>query len=345
MAVEIELYKGEQETYHARLALAPVLREALKELVGLATDETRLFMELHRERDPNPIMGPPRLVNLGEEVGFLTLTAVRRGETIYEGKHSVNELVGSVLTGVVTRLDPAETHWSFRIRAGLFDLDAGRPTPQVEGAVQVDLQRRKRLPFTVTKVEGAEAELVDPAALGLDPGRLGPVNVLMPGEVHVQLTGGMKLSERLEEGGFLIGRVSRAADAHLVEITHVTPAHRSGAGAIHFTFTGDSFLAVNQMIADRGKGEELVGWYHTHLRGVDVGMGLSATDVDLHRATFLRPWQVAALLNLSRNGRTLRFYGRAADGERLEQCSQWVADERGQYRRTSPGVGPDAGSR
>ncbi|GAA2372892.1 JAB N-terminal domain-containing protein [Nonomuraea africana] len=342
MAVEIELFKGEQETYHARLALAPVLREALKELAGVAADDTRLFMQLHRERDPHPIVGPPRLVNLGEEVGFLTLTAVRRGETVYEGRHSVNELVGSVLTGVVTRLDPAETYWSFRIRAGLFDIDTGRPTPQVEGAVQVDLQRRRRLPFTVTKVEPAEAELVDPAKLGLDPAALGPVNVLLPAEVHELLMGGLRLSERLEEGGFLIGRVSRARpDAYLVEVTHITPAHRSGAGAIHFTFTGDSFVAVNQMIADRGLGEELVGWYHTHLRGVDVGLGLSATDVDLHRATFLRPWQVAALLNLSRNGRMLRFYGRAGDGERVEQCSQWVADERGRYRGTSPDVGAE----
>ena len=39
-------------------------------------------------------------------------------------------------------------------------------------------------------------------------------------------------------------------------------------------------------------------------------MGLSSIDVDLHMATFQRPWQVAALINLRRRSRLLRFYGR-----------------------------------
>lgn len=344
MAVEIELFKGEQESYHARLALAPVLRVALKGLVGVVADDTRLLMRLHAERDPDSIEGPPRLVNLRADVGYLTIIAVKRGETVYEGRHSVNELVGSVLSEVVAKLDPEETCWSFRIRTGLLDLDLGRPTPVVEGTVEVNLQQRKRLPFTVTRVQGTETELVDPETLGLDSGKLARINLLLSQDVHRLLATDLSLSSRMEEGGFLIGKISKAqgpAEAFLVEVTDVTPAHRSGAGAIHFTFTGDSFISVGQMIADRGQGEELVGWYHTHLRGVDVGMGLSATDVDLHRATFLQPWQVAALFNLSATGRTLRFYGRMADPDKLQEYPQWVADECGQYRPTGPSVGPE----
>ena len=93
----------------------------------------------------------------------------------------------------------------------------------------------------------------------------------------------------------------------------MTPAHRSGAGMVHFTFTGESFLAVAQLLEERGQQEELVGWYHTHLFGIDFDMGLSGIDVDLHLATFQRPWQVAALINIRRGRRILRFYGR---GER-----------------------------
>jgi proteasome lid subunit RPN8/RPN11 len=162
----------------------------------------------------------------------------------------------------------------------------------------------------------------------------------MSAEIHGQFLWDMPLASRMEEGGFLLGRVTKASDeAHIVEITHVTPAHRSGAGIIHFTFTGESFLAVARLIEERGQSEDLVGWYHTHLFGVDFSMGLSPIDIDLHLATFQRPWQVAALINIQNGGRILRFYGR--DEQKLREYDQWISDDSGRYRPASPALGGD----
>jgi hypothetical protein len=107
---------------------------------------------------------------------------------------------------------------------------------------------------------------------------------------------------------------------------------------MHFTFTGDSFRTMSRVMEERHPDHQLVGWYHTHLFSAVGGMGLSRTDVELHRATFRRPWQVAALINISGGRRVVRCYSRSENS--MEACPLWSRDDdTAPYRRTRPSLG------
>lgn len=353
MAIELVIYQGEQEEHLPRLAIAPVLRTAALRQIGEQARHGKLELRLEEPADDEPWPGPPRLRNLSRKYGHCRLTVLREGTAIREEHLRITELFGPVLADLLGELRPTAEHWGFELRerrSGTLVLVTGklaelltggeRPAPEAKGAVDVDPGEPRHRPFTLTPIAAADAEQVEPESLGLDPARLGRINVLMPAAIHDEFLHRMPLSDRMEEGGFLLGRVSTAGpDIHLVEITHVTSAHRSGAGAVHFTFTGDSFLDVARLIAERDRDEMLVGWFHTHLFGMGANneMGLSSIDVDLHLATFQRPWQVAALLNLDRKGRVLRFYGR--DDKKLREYDQWIADDSGKYRPADRPVG------
>lgn len=130
----------------------------------------------------------------------------------------------------------------------------------------------------------------------------------------------------MEEGGFVIGH--RHADQgrprrHLLEVTAIVPAQSTGASLLRFTFTGESFLRLGDLLASRGRGEIILGWYHTHLFAATPSFGLSTIDVRLHTSTFRRAWQVAALINLDEDHRVLRFY--RSDGDHLAEAPFWVA--------------------
>lgn len=344
MDIDLELYRGAEQRYYGVLALRLVLRKAAQHHFGDLARRGQIHLQLEEPADHDPYLGPPELHNLAPWLGHCSLRVTHHGKTVLEDRLPVTELIGPVLAPELLQLEPDEALWGFRLRerrllafvlttknlTGQFAGDE-RPDPEIEGSVEVDLGERRHQPFTLTPLAGADAEQVKPEDLGLSQDQLGKLNILMSAETRDQFLKRMPLTDRMEEGGFLLGRVTKAGDdAHLIEITHVTPAHRSGAGLVHFTFTGESFLAVAQLIEERGQGEDLVGWYHTHLLGVDLGMGLSSIDVDLHLATFQRPWQVAALINIRRGGRILRFYGRGEDG--LKEYDQWISDDSGRYR-------------
>lgn len=376
MDIDLELYRGAGQEYYGEYELDHVLRKAARQHFGDLPDGSQIQFVLQKPRDPEPYVGPPEVHNIAR-FGYCRLQLLRDGETVRDEELRIAELLGPVLAPELLDMEPDEARWSFIVRrrqtlafvltadvdalagqligrlrdrlADQFDADE-RPAPEIEGAVDVDLSERRHQPFTLTPMATTEAELVNPADLGMDPHRLRRINILMPTEIHDQMLRTMELSDRIEEGGFLLGRVRRAAredgDAHLVEVTHVTPAHRSGAGRVHFTFTGESFLAVARLIEERGEAEELVGWYHTHLPSVGTALGLSSIDVDLHLATFQRPWQVAALINLRSRSRLLRFYGRGdtrvereGGGADLAEYEQWISDDSGRYRPAGHVVG------
>lgn len=352
MEIDLELYRGENLEFSGRYKLTSFLREAARRLLGDVARNGRIELFLEPPADDEPYQGPPEVRNLATRTGHCLLRVLHDDELVEERRLRTVELLGPVLADELRARHPDEGHWAFRLSRKhlaallvvgekiLGELTAGRPVPEIQGSVDIDPEERRHRPFTLTPMARADEELVQPERLGLDRDRLEKINILVPGEIHEQLVRGMPLADRMEEGGFLLGRVTRAAEAtHLVEITHVTPAHRSGAGLIHFTFTGDSFLAVAQLIEERNRSEELVGWYHTHVHGVDPHMGLSAIDVDLHLATFQRPWQVAALINLREQDRTLRFYGR--DEKTLREYHQWISDDSGRYRLANPVLGGD----
>lgn len=152
-----------------------------------------------------------------------------------------------------------------------------------------------------------------------------PVGVVLSREAYERLRT-MRLSSQVEEGGFLVGHVffnRKEPGNYLVSITAVIQAERTGASLLHFTFTGDSFMRVSEAIALRGRDEELVGWYHSHLFPATDELGLSSIDVDLHAGTFHQPWQLAGLINVTARERVIRFY--ADDDGRIAQMPFWVS--------------------
>jgi proteasome lid subunit RPN8/RPN11 len=349
MRAEIELYKGSRRAYYGSLSITMLLTDALRERLKEAefssdtlatTRRTRVVLYFNDPDELSKLSMPRPVAELGDSLGWLLVRFLEDGRLVYEGRYGIGELMGTALARTLFRIDPDEPKWAFAFRNLSTAADV-RPAPDVEGAVDVDMRQDSRpLPFTIQQVETPVPEDVDSAELGIDPSLLGPVNVLVTRDVHALMVRRLPFSERVEEGGFLLGRiqsVSGDASQQLTRVTHVTPAAQAGASAIHFTFTPDSFKEVNRLLAERDRGEELVGWYHTHLFAAtaDIGTatGLSSIDIDTHFATFQRSGQVAGLINLSGRRRVLRFYSRVED--KMEECRVWIGDERGRYRAAS----------
>jgi proteasome lid subunit RPN8/RPN11 len=346
MRAEIELHKGLRHAYFGSLSIAMLLTEALRDeldndAIGVNSPGLvwRAKIMLHF-RDPAELSSLDKVRSVEElrdSLGWLTVQLKAGGRVVHEGKYGMGELMGTALKRTLRRIDPDERDWAFAFRnLGTTGTDL-RLAPDVEGAVDVDLRQEARpLPFSIQQVETPAPEDMDVAALGIDPEALGPVSVLVTKAVHDLMLDLLPLSERIEEGGFLLGRIRSAngvPSAHVTHVTHVMPASRADASAVHFTFTPDSFTEVNQLLAERQLGEELVGWYHTHLFPVtaDIGTetGLSTIDIETHFATFRRVGQVAELIKLSDRRRVLRFFGKVDD--EMRECPLWIGDERGQY--------------
>lgn len=341
-AAKVLLYKSTSFDLLGQMSLTSLLVEAFRRELepGDPEDEVDIRLRYVRRPDPRLMDGPRTIHNLRSQIGRLGVTISRRGDTVVDREFSVRELLGPVLQHVVQQIDPEEEVWGFCLdHPSLATVALARSTPEVEGTMDLNL-REPRRNFAIRKVEEPPVPRIDPGDLGIDPACLGPVTVLIPSETYEHLYL-MKLSRRLEEGGFLLGKVRRvlepepaeqdgeeSAERYLVEITEVTPAEHAGAGALHFTFTGDSFREVNRLLS-ASEDKQLMGWYHTHLFSGKES-GLSGIDVDLHLGTFRQPWQVAGLVNITSAERLLRFYARFGDGVR--EVEQWVGDERGRYR-------------
>ncbi len=156
-----------------------------------------------------------------------------------------------------------------------------------------------------------------------------PVKIVLSRSLYQDLCHQRPLSQKVEEGGFLIGKVFRDGDdrdTYLLEISNALKAKHTGASFLHLTFPGDSFVEVKRTLHQNHQGDLLLGWYHTHLFPATPNFGLSSIDDELHFSTFTKPWQVAGLINLDGNKRTLRFYVR--QGKKMILCPHLVIDER-----------------
>jgi proteasome lid subunit RPN8/RPN11 len=267
--------------------------------------------------------------NLRASHGFVRVRILRDGEVIYQHPHPVRELIGEPLREALRKREPEVTHWGYGVRGpGLEAIPLSRPAPRVAHETRVRTGPRPRLRLSVEEMPDPEPPATTLAALGAVTGDRGsppegevadagpPVVIIAPEDVIDTFVRTYPFSGEIEEGGFLAGTVYRDAerpDGYLVHVTAVLPAERTGASMINFTFTSESFLRVSQQLERRGAAEKLLGWYHTHLFGATSRLGLSSVDIELHRSTFRRPWQVAALVNITDEGRVLRFYHGVGD--------------------------------
>jgi hypothetical protein len=341
MALDIELYQGESRQLVRTQSLIELLRPVFAEELGPHPGRTRFQLRLRNDPGPDTYEGDPELTNLRPDFGYVHVSIHVEGNVVHQKPYSVNGLVGPVLARVAREIAPEERHWAFRIAGLPAAEDAQRLPPVVDGADDIDVSRSARLSFGIRPAAEPQVPLLDLTAYGVVPEEADkPVTVLLGAGVQRRLMD-MDLSTEVEEGGFLVGRPFRRADdpeRYAVIVDEVLPAEHSGASLMHFTFTGDSFRAMSRTLGEHHAERQLVGWYHTHLFQTERTIGLSRTDIDLHRDTFRRPWQVAALINLTSTRRILSCYAASADW--IASCPIRSLDDDTDSRRSAhPSLG------
>lgn len=333
MSSGVEIYQCNDTLHRVETRpLSDVLRAAFQPLFERDLSRARFSLYLHAVPEYHRPPGRPRVDNLLPTYGYATVVMAEDGLVTYRHPHPVRELIAVPLQRELGAAHPEDTVWGYRIVGPGIPRTMSRLTPEVESAVAVAPYRSGEGPgFKIRRVPDPDPPLRRLADFGVDAGNDGEaengdfVKVLVHEPVARDLEVGRAFSEEVEEGGFLVGRVFREAardGTFLVEVNGALAAQHTGASLLHFTFTGDSFLEIKRRLRRR-QGDQLLGWYHTHLFPASEEMGLSTIDLELHFTTFKKPWQLAGLVNFERDGgRRLRFYVRRDDAMVL--CPQWV---------------------
>jgi proteasome lid subunit RPN8/RPN11 len=97
-----------------------------------------------------------------------------------------------------------------------------------------------------------------------------------------------------ELGGALLGQAYRHGERIFVEVQAILPADNHNHGPVHFTFSADSWPALQKAQAEQYPQLDMVGWFHTH---PDLGVFYSSDDVVVHSAAFTLPWHVGLVLD------------------------------------------------
>jgi hypothetical protein len=327
----VEIFRSDDYVPDGEIPLLPLLGAVFAEVTG--PNQTGVVFELrfYQIADRTLDLGAPTLENLRASHGYVRVRILRDGELIYQHPHPVRELIGVPLRDMLRNRAPEVAHWGYGVRGpGLEPMGLTRPAPQVAHEVRVRPNSQLKVTFSVEEMPDPDPPETTLARLGgLEGAACGgeprepprdaddpPVVVVIPDDLVASLVQTYPFSEEIEEGGFLAGAVYCNADrpgGYLVHVTAALPAERTGASMLDFTFTSESFLRVSQQLETRSKDERLLGWYHTHLFAATSRLGLSPVDVELHRSTFRRPWQITGLVNISHGSKVLRFYHGESD--------------------------------
>ncbi len=204
---------------------------------------------------------------------------------------------------------------------------------EVEGVFRLPPRVEDRARITFRPVKSPPLPELDPGKLGesTSHGKGEPQagRVVMSRRVFDALRRDLELSDEREEGGYLAGQAYRAPGSPekdddenfrwVVEVTHHEMAKGTLGSAAVLLFTGDSWSTIGRRLDTVLGGRVLVGWFHTHLFGATDDFGLSGLDQDMHAWYLSKPWQVAILLNLEKDGeRTVRCYQRGPEGDLVE---------------------------
>jgi hypothetical protein len=153
--------------------------------------------------------------------------------------------------------------------------------------------------------------------------------IIIPKDRYDELEYGLKLSETIEQGGYLLGNIWRMPDSPesekdpnfkwIVEVTDLLMAEDTIGSPATLLFTGDSWSKISRQIDQNYANRKLVGWFHTHVFPATDNFGLSGLDLDMHNWYLPRCWHIAVLLNLEKNNRrTVRCYQRGKESFLME---------------------------
>jgi proteasome lid subunit RPN8/RPN11 len=152
-------------------------------------------------------------------------------------------------------------------------------------------------------------------AHGVDPTQ-DDVPVFVPTHVLAATEARARGSRDVETGGFLVGHLHRdsASAECFVAIVDQIPARHTIAERTRLTFTPATWAAAEADVRARGRGEEIVGWVHSHpffCRACPAerratctldGTFFSSEDVRLHALGFAQPYKTALLLSEREDG-------------------------------------------
>lgn len=194
---------------------------------------------------------------------------------------------------------------TFRYTVAAFDVERRAPDPADEGTSGPTPLRLRDAALTD---HGAGSELRGPS-VATDPA------VFLPRGVLDEVSRLARLAGARETGGVLIGDLYRDNDGPDVfsVVAAQIPATQARGELSRLTFTPETWAEIHTILAMRGRGETMLGWWHSHpayewkckdcpverRRRCPLAAGfLSAEDRALHRAVFPRAYSVALVVNL-----------------------------------------------
>ena len=103
-----------------------------------------------------------------------------------------------------------------------------------------------------------------------------------------------------EVGGILVGNVYRCTENYelYVKINCAIRAEFAESAPAHMVFTHESWQEIDRISAELYPGQSYVGWYHTH---PGWGVFLSPDDIFIHKNYFTEPWQVALVVDSTKD--------------------------------------------
>lgn len=331
MSYAIELLDSEGQVIADPQDLLTLAAPFLSRLPGDNLHGSRiLLLLLPVPGEDNDLPGEPYLSYLSPAIGYVRVVVENAGLILYRHPHTLGEVIGEGIRQWLGQLGENPSPTGYRLTGpGRIELNS-HPTPLVEGVTEIQPYAEGEQPaFRIRPLPPPTPALRSLASLGARPiepdwpapGRTDFVKVLVEQPAYDELTQSRTFSTEVEEGGFLVGHVYEdqyQPGTYLARITGALQALQTGASFLHFTFTGDSFKHIKQVLDRDRPGEQLLGWYHTHLFSATEEVGLSSIDFRLHFTTFRLPWQLAGLINLHDGERVLRFYVRRHD--MMELC-------------------------
>jgi proteasome lid subunit RPN8/RPN11 len=185
-----------------------------------------------------------------------------------------------------------------------------------------DFPQRSPAHFDVVEVKNVES--VSPVELGQpDTARQDDVQIFIAQDTLEALQGIARQAVQVEQGGVLVGQVYRqpeASERYLVEIAGHIVAEGTSANVAEFRYNFDSWLRQSELLKERFPGQQIVGWYHTHLVTVAIQpdepsqelqtteLFFSDHDRFMHRRFFSDQWYVAMVLNPQGNAAFFRWF-------------------------------------